>query len=75
MSDSESDRRRELEDLRLASDLIQLATETLNSDLKAKTKARLRTRKSLCVRYAEVMRLAMIGWFRILAEGFAWAVT
>jgi hypothetical protein len=57
MSDSESDRKRELEDLRPASDLIQLATETLNPDLKAKTKARLRTKKPLCVRYAEVMRL------------------
>jgi hypothetical protein len=57
MSDSESDRKRELECPRLASDLIQLATETLNPDLKAKTKARLRTKKPLCVRYAEVMRL------------------
>jgi hypothetical protein len=35
MSDSENDRRRELECLRLASDLAQLATETLNPDLKA----------------------------------------
>jgi hypothetical protein len=35
MSDSERDRKRELECLRLASDLIQLATETLNPDLKA----------------------------------------
>ena len=57
MSDYESDRKRELPDLRLASDPIQLATETLNPDLKAKTKARLRTEKSLSVRYAEVMRL------------------
>jgi hypothetical protein len=54
MSDSESDRKRELECLRLASDLIQLATDP---DLKAKKKARLRTKKPLCVRYAEVMRL------------------
>lgn len=54
MSDSESDRKRELECLRLASDLIQLATDP---DLKAKTKARLRTKKPLSVRYAEVMRL------------------
>ena len=35
MSDSESKRKRELECLRLASDLTQLATETLNPDLKA----------------------------------------
>jgi hypothetical protein len=35
MSDSENDRKRELECLRLASELIQLATETLNVDLKA----------------------------------------
>ncbi len=35
MSDSENDRKRELECLRLASDLIQLATETPNPDLKA----------------------------------------
>ena len=35
MSDSESERKRELECLRLASDLTQLATETLNPDLKA----------------------------------------
>jgi hypothetical protein len=35
MSDSENDRKRELEFLRLASDLTQLATETLNPDLKA----------------------------------------
>ena len=57
MSDSGSHRKRELECLRLASDLIQLDTETLNPDLKVKTKARLRTKKPLCVRYAEVMRL------------------
>jgi hypothetical protein len=54
MSDSESDRKRERECLRLASDLIQLATDP---DLKAKTKARFRTKKALSVRYAEVMRL------------------
>ena len=47
MSDPKSDRKRELECLRLASDLIQLAT----------AKARLRTEKPLSVRYAEVMRL------------------
>jgi hypothetical protein len=35
MSDSENDRKRELECLRLASDLAQLATEILNQDLKA----------------------------------------
>ena len=35
MSDSENDRKRELECLRLASDLIRLATETLNPNLKA----------------------------------------
>jgi hypothetical protein len=35
MSDSENDRKRELECLRLASDLTQLATKTLNPDLKA----------------------------------------
>jgi hypothetical protein len=35
MSDSESERKRELECLRLASDLTQLATETLNPELKA----------------------------------------
>jgi hypothetical protein len=35
MSNSENDRKRELECLRLASDLTQLATETLNPDLKA----------------------------------------
>jgi CheY-like chemotaxis protein len=35
MSDSENERKRELECLRLASDLAQLATETLNPDLKA----------------------------------------
>ncbi len=35
MFDSENDRKRELECLRLASDLTQLATETLNPDLKA----------------------------------------
>ncbi len=47
MSETESERKRERECLRLASDLIQLAT----------AKARLRTKKPLCVRYAEVMRL------------------
>ena len=57
MSDSESDRKRELECLRLALDRIQLAIETLNPHLKAKTKVRLRTEKPLSVRYAEVMRL------------------
>jgi hypothetical protein len=57
MSDSKSDRKRELECLRLASDLIQLDTETLNPDLKVGTKVRLRTKKPLCIRYAEVMRL------------------
>jgi hypothetical protein len=36
MSDSENDRKRELECLRLASDLTQLATKTLNPDLKAR---------------------------------------
>lgn len=35
MSDSENDQKRELECLRLASDLTQLAKETLNPDLKA----------------------------------------
>jgi hypothetical protein len=35
MSDFENDRKRELECLRLASDLTRLATETLNLDLKA----------------------------------------
>jgi hypothetical protein len=35
MSDAENNRKRELEFLRLASDLTQLATETLNPDLKA----------------------------------------
>ena len=35
MSDSENDRKRELECLRLASDLTRLATGTLNPDLKA----------------------------------------
>lgn len=35
MYDSENDRKRQLECLRLASDLTQLATETLNLDLKA----------------------------------------
>jgi len=35
MSSSENDRKRELECLRLASDLTQLATETLNLNLKA----------------------------------------
>jgi hypothetical protein len=35
MSESENDRKRELECLRLASDLTQLATETLNLDLRA----------------------------------------
>jgi hypothetical protein len=35
MSDSENDRKRELECLRLASDLTRLATETLNPELKA----------------------------------------
>jgi hypothetical protein len=43
MSDSENDRKRELECLRLASDLIQLATEILNPDLKAH-----------CLRMAEI---------------------
>ena len=57
MSDSESDRKRELECPRLALDRIQLAIETLNPHLKAKTKVRLRTEKPLSVRYAEVMRL------------------
>jgi hypothetical protein len=57
MSDPKSDRKRELECLRLASDLIRLDTETFNPDLKEKMKARLRTKKPLCVRYAEVMRL------------------
>jgi hypothetical protein len=47
MSGTESDRKREQECLRLASDLIQLAT----------TKARLRTKKPLSVRYAELKRL------------------
>jgi hypothetical protein len=47
MSGTESDRKREQGCLRLASDLIQLAT----------AKARLRTEKPLSVRYAEVMRL------------------
>lgn len=57
MSDSKSDRKRELKDLRLASDLIQLAAEARNPDLKAKMKARLLTKKPLCVLHAEVMRL------------------
>lgn len=35
MSDSENDSKRELECLRLASDLMQLANETLDPDLKA----------------------------------------
>jgi hypothetical protein len=35
MSDSEGDRKLDLECLRLASDLTQLAGATLNSDLKA----------------------------------------
>jgi hypothetical protein len=35
MSDSENDQKRELECLRLASDLTQLATETLDPNLKA----------------------------------------
>jgi hypothetical protein len=35
MYDSENDRKRQLECLRLASDLTQLATDTLNLDLKA----------------------------------------
>jgi hypothetical protein len=35
MSDTESERQRELECLRLASELTQLATETVNPDLKA----------------------------------------
>jgi hypothetical protein len=35
MSDSKYDRKRELECMRLASDLTQLASETLNLDLKA----------------------------------------
>jgi len=35
MPDSESDQKSELECLRLASDLIQMAGETLNPDLKA----------------------------------------
>jgi len=35
MSDSESQRRRELECMRLASDLMQLAKDTLDPDLKA----------------------------------------
>jgi hypothetical protein len=35
MSDSENDRKLELEWLRLASDLQRLANETLNPDLKA----------------------------------------
>jgi hypothetical protein len=35
MSDSENDRKHELECLRLASDLTLLATETLSPDLKA----------------------------------------
>lgn len=34
MSDSNYDRKRELECLRLASDLMQLAADTLNPDLK-----------------------------------------
>ena len=57
MSDSEGDRKRELECLRLALDRIQLAAKTLNPHLKAKTKVRLRAQKPLSVRYAEVMRL------------------
>jgi hypothetical protein len=36
MSDSQNDRKRELECLRLASDLTQLATKTLNPDLKVR---------------------------------------
>jgi hypothetical protein len=36
MSDSESERRRQLECLRLASDLTQLATEAPDPDLKAR---------------------------------------
>jgi hypothetical protein len=47
MSETKSDRKRERECLRLALDLIQLAT----------AKARLRTKKPLSVRYAEVMQL------------------
>jgi hypothetical protein len=43
MSDSENDRKHELECLRLASDLTQLAAETLNPDL-----------KSLCLRMANI---------------------
>jgi hypothetical protein len=43
MSDSENDRKRELECLRLASDLMQLATDTLDPDLKAR-----------CVRIANI---------------------
>jgi hypothetical protein len=35
MPDSESDRKSDLECMRLASDLMQMATETLNPDLKA----------------------------------------
>jgi hypothetical protein len=35
MSDSESDRKSDLECLRLASDLMEMATQTLNPDLKA----------------------------------------
>jgi hypothetical protein len=35
VSDSEDQRKRELECLRLASDLLQLASDTLNPDLKA----------------------------------------
>jgi hypothetical protein len=35
MSDSESQRRRDLECMRLASDFMQLASGTLNRDLKA----------------------------------------
>jgi len=36
MSDSQNDRKRELECLRLASELTQLATKTLNLDLKVR---------------------------------------
>jgi hypothetical protein len=35
MSDSENERKRELECLRLASDLVQLASDTVNPVLKA----------------------------------------
>jgi hypothetical protein len=43
VSDSENDNKRELECLRLASDLMQLSRETLNPNLKAH-----------CLRMAEV---------------------